>query len=89
MPLKCPLRKNSSSPIAFNVLPYAGAYAVDSIEHEEDWTDEELKLRNESRKILDTEQAYGPDDDDSDALRTRVDRIERLAREQREARTPA
>jgi aspartate-semialdehyde dehydrogenase len=34
--------------IAFNVLPYAGAYAGD-----EGWTDEELKLTNESRKILD------------------------------------
>lgn len=34
--------------IAFNVLPYAGAYSGD-----EGWTDEELKLRNESRKILD------------------------------------
>lgn len=37
-----------SKPIAFNVLPYAGAYATDgSLE-----TDEEQKLRNESRKIL-------------------------------------
>jgi aspartate-semialdehyde dehydrogenase len=34
--------------IAHNVLPYAGAYSGD-----EGWTDEELKLRNESRKILD------------------------------------
>lgn len=33
--------------IAFNVLPYAGAYVGD-----EGWTDEELKLTNESRKIL-------------------------------------
>jgi aspartate-semialdehyde dehydrogenase len=33
--------------IAFNVLPYAGAYSGD-----EGWTDEELKLTNESRKIL-------------------------------------
>ena len=36
-------------PIAFNVLPYAGKYVDDdSLE-----TDEEQKLRNESRKILD------------------------------------
>lgn len=33
--------------IAFNVLPFAGAYAGD-----EGWTDEELKFTNESRKIL-------------------------------------
>ncbi len=39
-------------PIAFNVLPYAGAYAEDVFEGDEGWTDEELKLRNESRKIL-------------------------------------
>ena len=39
-------------PIAFNVLPYAGAYAQDVFEGDEGWTDEELKLRNESRKIL-------------------------------------
>ncbi|MFZ9483737.1 MAG: aspartate-semialdehyde dehydrogenase [Ilumatobacteraceae bacterium] len=38
-----------AKPIAFNVLPYAGKYADDgSLE-----TDEEQKLRNESRKILD------------------------------------
>ena len=37
-----------SKPIAFNVLPYAGKYVEDgSFE-----TDEEQKLRNESRKIL-------------------------------------
>ncbi|MDP2289750.1 MAG: aspartate-semialdehyde dehydrogenase [Actinomycetota bacterium] len=37
-----------SQPIAFNVLPYAGKYVDDgSLE-----TDEEQKLRNESRKIL-------------------------------------
>jgi aspartate-semialdehyde dehydrogenase len=36
-----------AAPIAFNVLPYAGAYSGD-----EGWTDEELKLLNESRKIL-------------------------------------
>jgi aspartate-semialdehyde dehydrogenase len=34
------------------VLPYAGAYATDVFEGDEGWTDEELKLRNESRKIL-------------------------------------
>ena len=38
-----------AKPIAFNVLPYAGKYVEDgSLE-----TDEEQKLRNESRKILD------------------------------------
>jgi aspartate-semialdehyde dehydrogenase len=37
-----------SKPIAFNVLPYAGKY-VDDGQFE---TDEEQKLRNESRKIL-------------------------------------
>jgi aspartate-semialdehyde dehydrogenase len=38
-----------AKPIAFNVLPYAGKYVDDgSLE-----TDEEQKLRNESRKILD------------------------------------
>ena len=38
-----------AAPIAFNVLPYAGKYVDDgSLE-----TDEEQKLRNESRKILD------------------------------------
>jgi aspartate-semialdehyde dehydrogenase len=35
-------------PIAFNVLPYAGALVEDGLEE----TDEEHKLRNESRKIL-------------------------------------
>jgi aspartate-semialdehyde dehydrogenase len=35
------------APIAFNVLPHAGSYSGD-----DGWTDEELKLRNESRKIL-------------------------------------
>ncbi|MGH8144367.1 MAG: aspartate-semialdehyde dehydrogenase [Steroidobacteraceae bacterium] len=39
--------KKFAAPIAFNVLPYAGSYSGD-----EGWTDEELKLRNESRKIL-------------------------------------
>ncbi len=36
-------------PIAFNVLPYAGKYVDDDSRE----TDEEQKLRNESRKILD------------------------------------
>ena len=36
-------------PIAFNVLPYAGKYVDDGLFE----TDEEQKLRNESRKILD------------------------------------
>ena len=36
-------------PIAFNVLPYAGKYIDDGLFE----TDEEQKLRNESRKILD------------------------------------
>jgi aspartate-semialdehyde dehydrogenase len=39
--------KKFAAPIAFNVLPYAGSYSGD-----EGWTDEELKLENESRKIL-------------------------------------
>jgi aspartate-semialdehyde dehydrogenase len=47
-----PAPQKFSKPIAFNVLPYAGAYATDAIEGDEGWTDEELKLRNESRKIL-------------------------------------
>jgi aspartate-semialdehyde dehydrogenase len=42
-----PRPKKFAAPIAFNVLPYAGAYSGD-----EGWTDEELKLRNETRKIL-------------------------------------
>lgn len=50
--LAMPAPQKFSKPIAFNVLPYAGAYAVDAIEGDEGWTDEELKLRNESRKIL-------------------------------------
>ena len=37
-----------SDPIAFNVLPYAGSYVRDGSRE----TDEEQKLRNESRKIL-------------------------------------
>lgn len=47
-----PAPKKFSKPIAFNVLPYAGSYAADTIEGDDGWTDEELKLRNESRKIL-------------------------------------
>jgi aspartate-semialdehyde dehydrogenase len=39
--------KKFAAPIAFNVLPYAGTYSGD-----EGWTDEELKLQNETRKIL-------------------------------------
>ncbi len=43
-----PTPSKFSKPIAFNVLPYAGKYVEDgSFE-----TDEEQKLRNESRKIL-------------------------------------
>ena len=42
-----PAPKKFSAPIAFNVLPFAGSYSGD-----EGWTDEELKLRDESRKIL-------------------------------------
>jgi aspartate-semialdehyde dehydrogenase len=45
--LEFPAPKKFAAPIAFNVLPYAGAYSGD-----EGWTDEELKLQNESRKIL-------------------------------------
>jgi aspartate-semialdehyde dehydrogenase len=45
--LKLPAPKKFAAPIAFNVLPYAGAYAGD-----QGWTDEELKLQNETRKIL-------------------------------------
>lgn len=50
--LQFPAPQKFAKPIAFNVLPYAGAYAADAIEGDEGWTDEELKLRNESRKIL-------------------------------------
>jgi aspartate-semialdehyde dehydrogenase len=39
--------KKFAAPIAFNVLPCAGVYSGD-----EGWTDEEIKLQNESRKIL-------------------------------------
>jgi aspartate-semialdehyde dehydrogenase len=45
--LTMPPPKKFSAPIAFNVLPFAGSYSGD-----EGWTDEELKFRNESRKIL-------------------------------------
>ena len=45
--LPLPTPRKFPVPIAFNVLPFAGAYVGD-----EGWTDEELKLRNESRKIL-------------------------------------
>jgi aspartate-semialdehyde dehydrogenase len=44
-----PAPSKFTKPIAFNVLPYAGKY-VDDDSFE---TDEEQKLRNESRKILD------------------------------------
>jgi aspartate-semialdehyde dehydrogenase len=47
-----PAPRKFAKPIAFNVLPYAGAYVQDAIEGDGGWTDEELKLRNESRKIL-------------------------------------
>jgi len=42
-----PPPKQFSAPIAVNVLPYAGSYSGN-----DGWTDEELKFRNESRKIL-------------------------------------
>jgi aspartate-semialdehyde dehydrogenase len=46
--VELPAAKKFAKNIAFNVLPYAGSYATDgSLE-----TDEEQKLRNESRKIL-------------------------------------
>ena len=45
--LAFPAPQKFSAPIAFNVLPFAGAYSGD-----EGWTDEEIKLTNESRKIL-------------------------------------
>lgn len=51
--LEMPAPQKFVQPIAFNVLPYAGAYAVDVVDGTEGWTDEELKLRNESRKIFD------------------------------------
>jgi aspartate-semialdehyde dehydrogenase len=45
--LEFPEPRKFARNIAFNVLPYAGAYVGD-----DGWTDEELKLVNESRKIL-------------------------------------
>jgi aspartate-semialdehyde dehydrogenase len=46
--VRYPVPTKFSAPIAFNVLPFAGKYTDDdSFE-----TDEEQKLRNESRKIL-------------------------------------
>jgi aspartate-semialdehyde dehydrogenase len=45
--LAFPEPKKFAAPIAFNVLPYAGSYSGD-----EGWTDEELKLTHETRKIL-------------------------------------
>ena len=45
--LAFPKPQKFAAPIAFNVLPYAGAYSGD-----EGFTDEELKLTNETRKIL-------------------------------------
>jgi aspartate-semialdehyde dehydrogenase len=45
--LTFPEARKFAKTIAFNVLPYAGSYSGD-----EGWTDEELKLTNESRKIL-------------------------------------
>jgi aspartate-semialdehyde dehydrogenase len=45
--ISMPAPTKFSAPIAFNVLPFAGSYSGD-----DGWTDEELKLRNESRKIL-------------------------------------
>ncbi len=50
--LDIPAPSKFVKPIAFNVLPYAGAYVTDTYEGDEGWTDEELKLRNETRKIL-------------------------------------
>jgi len=45
--LPFPAPQKFAKTIAFNVLPYAGAYVGG-----EGWTDEELKFVNESRKIL-------------------------------------
>ena len=50
--LDMPAPQKFVAPIAFNVLPFAGAYATDTFDGDEGWTDEELKLRNETRKIL-------------------------------------
>jgi aspartate-semialdehyde dehydrogenase len=46
--LDFPPPRKFAKTIAFDVLPYAGAYVGD-----EGWTDEELKLTKECRKILD------------------------------------
>ncbi|HEX5686606.1 MAG TPA: aspartate-semialdehyde dehydrogenase [Ideonella sp.] len=45
--LDFPAPRKFARTVAFNVLPFAGAYDGD-----EGWTDEELKFTNESRKIL-------------------------------------
>ena len=45
--LAFPTPTKFTEPIAFNVLPYAGAYSGD-----EGWTDEEIKLTTASRKSL-------------------------------------
>jgi aspartate-semialdehyde dehydrogenase len=45
--IELPAPKKFAATIAFNVLPHAGAYSGD-----EGWTEEELKLQNETRKIL-------------------------------------
>jgi aspartate-semialdehyde dehydrogenase len=45
--LSFPVPKKFAKTIAFNVLPFAGAYSGD-----DGWTDEELKLTHETRKIL-------------------------------------
>jgi aspartate-semialdehyde dehydrogenase len=50
--VEIPAPQKFAQPIAFNVLPYAGAYAEDTVDGLDGYTDEELKLRNESRKIL-------------------------------------
>jgi aspartate-semialdehyde dehydrogenase len=50
--VEIPAPQKFVEPIAFNVLPYAGAYAEDPVDGLEGYTDEELKLRNETRKIL-------------------------------------
>ncbi len=50
--VEIPAPQKFAQPIAFNVLAYAGAYAEDTMGTDEFFTDEELKLRNETRKIL-------------------------------------
>jgi len=47
--IELPVGENFSRTIGFNVVPFAGSIAQDGSEE----TDEEQKLRNESRKILD------------------------------------